>query len=73
MDFGNPGKTLMENNVVAEEVLGKDHRMVLIDHDGGYLLRIERPSGAGRALYETMSLSESEGDSLLKLMTDGVG
>jgi len=36
-------------------------------------IRIHRPSGTGRPLYETLTLSFTEAEALLQLMMDIVG
>ena len=50
-----------ENEGLYEVEIGQDHSLTLkATASGEYALRIDRPSGTGRPLYDTMMLSGDE-------------
>jgi hypothetical protein len=66
----------MVNATITTEQIGKDHSLTLKPiKEGGYVLRIQRPSGQelGLPVYDTMILTEKEADRLLTLMMNAVG
>lgn len=57
----------------TDAVIAPDHKIMMRDDGEGYVLRIERPSGSGRPLYETLTLSAVEAEALLQVLMDTVG